>query len=205
MVASELHDAGLMKACAECLGHDDLRLIKAGLNLKTADFAVCGGAMKGPHMLEPYQTDSGATLAAGEEPHLQEYGQTTLAVPSLDSPEAVVAVIFLNDIKDVGGALCVVPHTAGMDGWGRSVIAGEDRASLATLYEQERATDYTAGTVLLYRSETETRFFPIKQMLLCCHEQLHVCEAESHRFAWKTGWILTVARRRSSQGDANLH
>ena len=204
MVASELHDAGLMKACAECLGHDDLRLIKAGLNLKTADFAVCGGAMKGPHMLEPYQTDSGATLAAGEEPHLQEYGQTTLAVPSLDSPEAVVAVIFLNDIKDVGGALCVVPHTAGMDGWGR-VIAGEDRASLATLYEQERATDYTAGTVLLYRSETETRFFPIKQMLLCCHEQLHVCEAESHRFAWKTGWILTVARRRSSQGDANLH
>ena len=182
IVVRKLHDAGLMKACAECLGHDDLRLIKAGLNLKTSTFAVRGGAMKGPHMLESHQTDSGATLAAGEEPHLQEYGQTTLAVPSLDSPEAVVAVIFLNDIKGVGGAMCVVPHTAGMEGWGRSVIAGEDRALPTALYKQERATDYTAGTVLLYRSDTEMSFFlsskccfatkhctSVGQTLICCH------------------------------------
>lgn len=147
-----LRHVGLMKACAECLGHEDLRLVKAGLNLKTSDFAVRGGIMAGPQRLAPQQTESGKMLAAGEELHVQEYGQITLAVPPTESAEAVAAVIFLNDINDVGGALCVVPHTAGVDGWVRSTIAGEEcSVDWAALYKQERATDYKAGTVLLYR------------------------------------------------------
>lgn len=160
---------GLMKACAECIGHDDLRLIKAGFNLKTAELAVRGGAMEGPRMLEPHQTDSGEMFAIGAQPHSQEYGSTNLAVPPLDSTEAVAAVIFLNDIQDVGGALCVVPHTAGADGWARSILAGKDSTDAGSLYKQERATDYKAGTVLLYRSETFRTFVVVLRVVSFWH------------------------------------
>ena len=166
---------GLMKACAECIGHDDLRLIKAGLNLKTSDFAVRGGVMQGPQLLEAQQTDREDALAAGEELHWQEYGQSTLAVPPLGAQEAVAAVIFLSDVSEAGGALCVVPHTGGADGWGRSVVAqegsednesslplGRSKADDPALYAQERATHYKAGTVLLYRLDTFRRETPVK-------------------------------------------
>lgn len=169
-------DAGLMKACAQCLGNDDLRLIKAGLNVKTSNVALRGAVMEGPQMLEPHKKDSEGTLEPGETSHSQEYGRTTLTVPSLDCPEAVVAEIFLNDIKDVGGAICVVPHTAGASGWARSIVAGEgsldnSRANAHTLYERERATYYKAGTVLLHRSVVEHALVLSLQAFrscLCC-------------------------------------
>ena len=156
-----------MKACAECLGSGDLRIIKAGLNVKTSEVAVRGGVMAGPQMLAPQETHSGEVLLAGEEPHMQEYGNTTLAAPSSDTAEAVVAVIFLNDIKDTGGALCIVPHTAGATGWARSIIDGKVCvADGAILYERERATEYKAGTVLLYRQVTGKKVMIISRK--CC-------------------------------------
>lgn len=197
---------GLMKACAQCLGHEDLRLIKAGFNLKTADFAVRGGEMEGPQMLQSHQTGSGETFAIGAEPHSQEYGRTTLAVPPLDSIEAVAAVIFLNDIHDVGGAWCVVPHTAGADGWARSIISGKDSADTPPLEKHERATDYKAGTVLLYRSEI-SKNFPFVGMLQLTLLNGDVLHRHDARFALisvdGTGWTPTVARHQSSQGGGN--
>ncbi|MCS5675732.1 MAG: phytanoyl-CoA dioxygenase family protein [Actinomycetota bacterium] len=117
-----------------------------------------------------------------------DYPNHTMTHPApWDEPEAVEAIVYLCDQQDVGGPTAVVPRegrddiayrwpitdTPGIDDipWINDRVRAEawfrkHRPRIADfrshLYQREIYTDYTTGSVLLYRHDTWHRGTPIR-------------------------------------------
>lgn len=119
--------------------------------------------------------------------HVDYPNHTLTHPPPWNDPEAVEVVVYLCDQHDVGGATAVVPREGSDDTAYRWPIIdapgigdipwindrarteawfGEHRPDIADfrshLYQREIYTDYTTGSVLLYRHDTWHRGTPLQ-------------------------------------------